>query len=154
VVQEWVAVRFAGTGLNVVAVEPFETVAERLQLGRKPYANPNDAIPEHLRRQLPYAVGKANDYLMGCAERWTDRMQPELEAQRERLRRLRCRQVEQLQLSYANDQRPQQIKEKHRIAGQKAIDVRFDDHERFVNGVMTIEPAPYLKVVAVLHRQA
>ena len=49
VVQEWVAVRFAGTGLNVEAVEPFEAVAERLQLGRKPYANPNAAIPEHLR---------------------------------------------------------------------------------------------------------
>ena len=35
-----------------------------------------------------------------------------------------------------------------------AIVVRFDDHERFVNDVMTIEPAPYLKVVAVLHREA
>ncbi|MFN9630738.1 MAG: hypothetical protein ACK59A_10995 [Cyanobacteriota bacterium] len=32
------------------------------------------------------------------------------------------------------------------------IDGRFDDHERFVNEVMTIEPAPSLKVVAVLHR--
>jgi hypothetical protein len=28
------------------------------------------------------------------------------------------------------------------LAKQKAIDVRFDDHERFVNEVMTIEPAP------------
>ncbi len=43
-----------------------------MQLGRKPYANPNDAIPEHLRKQLPYAVGKANDYLMSCAERLSD----------------------------------------------------------------------------------
>ena len=154
VVQEWVAVRFAGAGLNVVDVEPFEAVAERLQLGRKPYANPHDAIPEHLRKQLPYAVGKANEYLMRCAERWTALMQPELEAQRERLKRLRGRQVEQLELSYANDQRPQQIKEKRRLAQQKAIDVRFDDHERFVNDVMTIEPLPYLKVVAVLHREA
>ena len=152
VVQEWVAVRFAGTGLNVEAVEPFEAVAERLQLGRKPYANPNAAIPIHLPKQLPYAVRKANDYLMSCADRWTARMQPELQAQRERLKRLRGRQVEQLQLSFAADQRPQQIKEKRRLAQQKAIDVRFDDHERFVNEVMTIEPAPYLKVVAVLLR--
>jgi superfamily II DNA or RNA helicase len=154
VVQEWVAVRFSGTGLNVVDVEPFEAVAKRLELGRKPYANPNHAIPEHLRKQLPYAVGKANEYLMSCAERWTARMQPELLAQRERLKRLRGRQVEQLELSYANDQRPQQIKEKRRLAKQKAIDERFDDHERFVAEVMTIEPAPYLKVVAVLQREA
>jgi hypothetical protein len=40
------------------------------------------------------------------------------------------------------------------LAEQKAIDVRFDDHERFVNEVMTIDPVPYLKVVAVLHREA
>lgn len=105
VVQEWVAVRFTGTGLNVVAVEPFEAVAQRLQLGQ-------------------------------------------------RLKRLRGRQEQQLELSYASDKRPQQIKEKRRQAQQKAIDVRFDDHERFVNEVMTIEPAPYLKLVAVLHREA
>jgi hypothetical protein len=153
VVQEWVAVRFAGSGLNVVDVEPFEAVAERLQLGRRPYANSKAPIPDHLGRQLPYAVGKANDYLMCCAERWTGRMQPQLEAQRERLRRLRGRQEEQLQLSFAADQRPLQIKEKRRLAQQKAIDERFDDHERFVAEVMTIEPAPYLKVVAVLHRE-
>ena len=154
VVQEWVAVRFVGSGLNVAAVEPFEAVAQRLQLGRKPYANPDASIPEHLRKQLPYAVRKANDYLMSCADRWTARMQPELQAQRERLKRLRGRQVEQLQLSFAADQRPQQIKEKRRLAQQKAIDVRFDDHERFVNEVMTIEPAPYLKLVVVLHRES
>ena len=105
VVQEWVAVRFAGTGLNVVAVEPFEAVAQRLQLGQ-------------------------------------------------RLKRLRGRQEQQLELSYVKDQRPQQIKEKRRLAEQKAIDGRFDDHERFVNTVMTIDPATYLKLVAVLHREA
>lgn len=154
VVQEWVAVRFAGSGLNVTAVEPFEAVAERLQLGHKPYANPQAPIPPHLRDQLPFAVKRANDYLRECGDHWTTRMQPELQAQRERLRRLRGRQVEQLELSYASDQRPQQIKEKRRLDQQKAIDVRFDDHERFVNDVMTIEPAPYLKVVAVLHREA
>ena len=154
VVQEWVAVRFAGSGLNVVAVEPFAAVAEQLQLGRKAYANPNAAIPSHLRQQLPYAVKQADDYLNRCSQQWVERMQPELEAQRERLRRLRGRQEQQLQLSFQADQRPQQIKEKRRVAEQKAIDTRFHDHERFVAEVMTIEPAPYLKLVAVLHREA
>jgi hypothetical protein len=153
VVQEWVAVRFAGSGLKVAGVEPFEAVAERLQLGRKPYANPDAPIPDHLAKQLPYAVEQAHAYLRTCGERWTARMQPQLEAQRERLKRLRGRQEEQLQLSYAADQRPLQIKEKQRLAAQKALEVRFDDHERFVAEVMTIEPAPYLKVVAVLHRE-
>ena len=154
VVQEWVAVRFAGSGLNVVAVEPFAAVAEQLQLGRKAYANPNAAIPSHLRQQLPYAVKQADDYLNRCSQQWVERMQPELEAQRDRLKRLRGRQEQQLQLSFQADQRPQQIKEKRRLAEQKAIDTRFQDHERFVSEVMTIEPAPYLKLVAVLHREA
>jgi hypothetical protein len=67
---------------------------------------------------------------------------------------LRGRQVEQLELSLAGNQRPQQIKDKHRQEKQKAIDGRFEDHERFVSQVMTIDPAPYLKLVAVLHREA
>jgi superfamily II DNA/RNA helicase len=154
VVQEWVAVRFAGSGLNVLAIEPFETVAERLQLGRRTYANPNASIPAHLRAQLPFAVTRAKAYLRDCGEQWTARMQPQLDAQRERLQRLRARQEQQLQRAYTTDQRPQQIKEKRRLAEQKAIDGRFNDHERFVNEVMTIEPAPYLKLVAVLHREA
>ena len=154
VVQEWVAVRFAGSGLKVMAVEPFETVAERLQLGRKAYANPSAPIPESLKQQRQVAVDAAHRYLVQQQEAWSARMKPELEAQRDRLRRLRCRQQEQLQLAYESSQRPQQVKEKQRIADQSRIDRRFDDHERFMQEVMTIEPAPYLKLVAVLHREA
>ena len=152
VVQEWVAVRFSGSALNVVAVEPFEDVAERLELGRKAYANPMAAIPPHLAQQLPFAVEQADAYLRECSERWTALIKPELEAQRQRLKRLRGLQLEQLQLSFEADQRKPELKEKGRLAKQKAIERRFDDHERFVNEVMTIEPAPYLKLVAVLHR--
>jgi superfamily II DNA or RNA helicase len=155
VVQEWVAVRFAGTGLKVVAVEPFEAVATCLQLGSRDLANiSGEKPPAHLSSQLRYAVEQANTYLRDCGEQWTARVQPELEAQRQRLRRLRGRQVEQLELSLAANQRPQQIKEKQRQEKQKAIDARFEDHERFVSQVMTIDPTPYLKLVAVLHREA
>ena len=69
--------------------------------------------------------------LRTCGEQWTARVQLELEAQRQRLRRLRGRQEK-----------------------QKAIDGRFLDRERFLSEVMTIDPAPYLKLVAVLHREA
>ncbi|MCT0210295.1 MAG: helicase [Cyanobium sp.] len=154
VVQEWVAVRFTGSGLRVAAVEPFEDVAERLQLGRRSYANPGVAIADSIKQQRKVAVDAAHNYLLECRERWKQRMQPELEAQRQRLGRLRRRQVEQLELAYAADQRPRQIKDKKRTADQKAIEERFKDHERFVEEVMTIEPAPYLKLVAVLHREA
>jgi hypothetical protein len=52
-------VRFAGKGLNVVAVEPFEAVTTSLQLGS----------------QLRFAVEQANTYLRDCgacgAARWS-----------------------------------------------------------------------------------
>jgi len=156
VVQEWVAVRFAGSGLRVAAVGPFQVVAERLQLGRRSYANQGMAIADSIKQQRKLAVEAAHQYLLDCREQWKQRMQPELEAQRQRLRRLRGRQVEQLELAYAADQRPKQIKDKdkNRTAEQKAIEERFADHERFMEEVMTIEPSPYLKLVAVLHREA
>lgn len=154
VLQEWVAVRFMGSGLKVEAVEPFEAVADRLQLGRKAYANPDAGMPLSLKQQRQVAVDAARKFLVEKQEAWSERMKPELEAQRTRLKHLRSRQEHQLQLDFENDKRNQLVKEKDRVSKEKAIDRRFDDHERFVQDVMTIEPAPYLKLVAVLHREA
>jgi len=154
VVQEWVAVRFQGSGLKVDAVESFEAVVERLGLGRQMLANTQSQIPESLKAQRSIAVQAAYEYLVECQKRWEARMQPELDLQRERLQRLRGLQVEQLELAYSEDKSRQQLKEKKRQERMRQIDIRFKDHQRFVSDVMTIEPAPYLKLVAVLHREA
>ena len=155
VVQEWVGVRFDGPGLRVAAVEPFEAVAKRLGLGRQQLANRQAAaIPESLKAQRAVAVKKATEYLLDCKQRWEAKMQPELNAQQERLQRLRNRQEERLNTDYAEDRSVQQVRDKKRAERLKQIDGRFQDHERFVREVMTIEPAPYLKLVAVLHREA
>ena len=140
----------------LTAIEPadFSKYQRRLQLGSRVLVNISGAKPPgHLSSQLRCAVERANTYLRTCSDQWTARMQPELEAQRDRLKLLRGRQKQQLELSYVKDQRPQQIKEKGRLAEQKAIDGRFNDHGRFVHDVMTIDPAPNLKLVAVLHRE-
>jgi hypothetical protein len=66
-VVDVVGVRFAGKGLNVVAVEPFEAVATSLQLGSRDLANiSGEEPPEHLSSQLRFAVERANTYLR-CA---------------------------------------------------------------------------------------
>ncbi len=154
VVQEWVAVSFKGSGLRVTSVDPLKVVADRLQLGRKVYANTGSLIPDCLYQQRQVAVDYAQRYLIEKKENWTQRMKPELEDQRERLKRLRGRQKEQLVIDFENDKRKQQVKEKDLNAKQNAIDCRFDDHERFIRQVMSIEPAPYLKLVAVIHRES
>ena len=81
-------------------------------------------------------------------------MRPQLEIQRERLKRLRELQQEQLKIAFENDNRRQQVKNKDLFDKQKLIDRRFDDHERFIQNVMSIEPVPYLKLMAVLHRES
>ena len=100
VVQEWVAVQFQGTGLKVTAVEPFEAVAERLQLGRKAYANSNAPIPDSLKQQRQVAVDSPLPHLPTCRDRRSDGTQLNQEAHRHRLRHLRSRQVEQPALAY------------------------------------------------------
>ena len=80
-------------------------------------------------------------------------MKPELELQRERLKRLRGLQTEQLEISFENDKRRNEIKNKDLFNQKKIIDRRFDDHENFMQNVMSIEPAPYLKLIAVFYRE-
>ena len=153
VIQEWVAVRFLGTGLKVESVDPFVNVAKRLGLGRKKYSNSGGVIPNSLNQQRQVAVDAARRYLVEKQDEWRERMKPELEAQRERLKRLKGLHTNQLQMSFENDKRRKEIKNKDLIDKQKVIDRRFDDHESFMQNVMSIEPVPYLKVIAVLYRE-
>ena len=155
VVQKWVGVRFDGSGLRVTAVESFAAIAQRLGLGCRRLANRQAAtIPESLKAQRAVAVKEAHQYLLDCKQRWEAQIQPELNAQQERLLRLRDRQMKQLDRDHATDRSTQQVRDKKRAEGMKQIDVRFQDHKRFVREVMTIEATPYLKLVAVLHREA
>ena len=155
VVQEWVGVRFAGSGLRLAGVEPFEAIAQRLGLGRQVLANraaPTPECLERLKSQRAAAVEAAHQHLLQCKQRWEEQMKPRLGEQRERLRSLRQRQVEKLDADYAADGSIRQVRERKRAEGMRRIEQRFQDHERFVEEVMTIESSPHLALVAVLHR--
>ncbi len=154
VIQEWVGVRFLGKGLRVETVESLKDIAKRLQLGNKKYANTTGSTPNFLYQQRKVAVDAANDYLVKKQAAWQERMKPELELQRVRLKRLRELQYNQLQVDFQNDRRKVQIRDKDLIYKKRAIDIRFNDHERFIENVMSIEPVPYLKLVAVFYREA
>ena len=153
VIQEWVAVRFLGSGLRVESVDPFETIAKKLKLGSNLYPNSGGLIPSSLYQQRQVAVDAAHRYLVEKQENWRQKMKPELELQRERLKRLRGLQTEQLEISFENDKRRNEIKNKDLFNQKKIIDRRFDDHENFMQNVMSIEPAPYLKLIAVFYRE-
>jgi hypothetical protein len=152
VIQEWVGVRFLGPGLKVEAVEPFAAIAERLQLGQRDYPNRQLAVPESLRLQRGQAVREAHAYLLRRRQEWMERMQPLLAEQSERLERLRGKQVQQLKLNFEQDGSVVAVKAEKLRQGELRVERLFDSHRRYVEDVMTTEEAPYLKLVAVLHR--
>jgi hypothetical protein len=154
VIQEWVAVRFMGSGLKVEAVEPFAAIAERLQLGQRDYPNRQLAVPESLKLQRGQAVREAHAYLLQRRQEWMERMEPLLAEQSERLERLRDRRLRQLRRDCEADASAVAVKAEKLRQGELQVETLFKNHRRYVEDVMTTEEAPYLKLVAVLHRPA
>lgn len=154
VIQEWVGVRFLGTGLKVEAVEPFAQIARRLQLGERAYPNRQLPVPESLKLQRGQAVREAQAYLLQRRQEWIERMEPLLAEQSERLQRLRAKQEEQLRQNFEQDGSVVSVKAEKLRQGELRVQRLFDSHQRYVEDVMTTEEAPYLKLVAVLHRPA
>ncbi|MFN6134143.1 MAG: SNF2-related protein [Synechococcaceae cyanobacterium] len=154
VIQEWVGVRFLGTGLKVEAVEPFAQIARRLQLGERAYPNRQLPVPESLKLQRGQAVREAQAYLLQRRQEWIERMEPLLAEQSERLQRLRAKQEERLRQNFEQDGSVLSVKAEKLRQGELRVQRLFDSHQRYVEDVMTTEEAPYLKLVAVLHRPA
>ena len=152
VIQEWVGVLFQGSGLKVEAVEPFALIAKRLQLGERDYPNRQLPVPESLNLQRRQAVQEAHSYLLQRRQEWIERMQPQLAEQTERLERLRGKQVQQLQLNFEQDGSVVSVKAEKLRQGELRVQRLFESHLRYMEDVMTTEEAPYLKLVAVLHR--
>ena len=152
VIQEWVGVRFLGTGLKVEAVEPFAQIARRLQLGERAYPNRQLPVPESLGLQRGQAVREAHAYLLQRRQEWIERMEPKLAEQTERLERLRTRQEQQLRQNFEQDGSVMAVKAEKLRQGEQQVQTLFNSHQRYVEDVMTTEEAPYLKLVAVLHR--
>ena len=152
VIQEWVGVLFQGSGLKVEAVEPFAQLAKRLQLGERDYPNRQLPVPESLNLQRRQAVQEAHSYLLQRRQEWIERMQPQLAEQTERLERLRGKQVQQLQLNFEQDGSVVSVKAEKLRQGELRVQRLFESHLRYMEDVMTTEEAPYLKLVAVLHR--
>jgi hypothetical protein len=152
VIQDWVGVRFLGRGLKVEGVEPFDDLAKRLGLGRRPLPNPGLPLAETLKLQRRQAVVAAERWLRERRIAWIARMEPLLAEQNERLERLRGRQVEELRMALATEGSSLQVRGEKLRQGEARVEKLFASHRRFVEDVMTIEETPYLKLLVVLHR--
>lgn len=148
-VNRWLSVIFQGG--KFAKIEDFEQMLERTQLGKQSIPNAMQPVGEALLGLRAEAVEQAKTLLLQEREAFVARLEPELEEQRQRLKALRDRHYQQLDLKLSQEtKRSQTQAEKKREAAARHIERVFQAQERWVEESMTTEPAPFIKLICVL----
>jgi superfamily II DNA or RNA helicase len=150
VINRWVSAVFE-TG-KFKRIEPFTDTVQRTALGQRPIPNPGAAEVADLLPLRKEAIAKALAYLQAERKTFEATLAPKLKEQQERLERLRGNHLEQLELRFAEDKRPETIKQQRRQGELSYIEKIFKDYRDWVELSMTTEPDPYIKLVAVFRR--
>jgi superfamily II DNA/RNA helicase len=150
VINRWVSVVFGGS--KVLRVEPFATTVARTRLGQVPIPNPGVVETGDLLPLRGAAIAQAKAYLQGERQQFEARLAPKLQEQRQRLGQLRGQHIEQLEIRFGDDKRPEAIKQQRRQGELSRIEKIFRDYQDWVELSMTTEPEPYVKLIAVLRR--
>ena len=150
-VSEWIAI--PSWGSDAMDVEPFAGLAERIGLGRTPFANVGAEVDvEQLRAALPAVVELAQMWVGDEAHKFGTRMGAERDREIEALAALQNRRTEQIEARRRSSHQLQ-------IAGianwraeteLEEVEEAFADYCRWVEDTMTIAGAPQVSVVAVL----
>ncbi|MEA5555598.1 DEAD/DEAH box helicase [Nodularia spumigena] len=148
ILNRWVSVIFQQGQFQ--RVEPFADTVQRTQLGKHPIPNSGGIELKDLLPLRSVTIQQARTYLQKEREIFQTQLNPKLQEQQERLERLQGYHVEQLELSFEQDKRPQTIKEQQQQKRRTDIDKIFQDYRDWVNLSMTTETEPYIKLIAVL----
>ena len=150
-VSEWIAI--PSWGSDATDVEPFAGFAERIGLGRTPFANVGAEVDvEQLMAVLPAVVELAQMWVGDEARKFGTRMGAERDRELEALAALQNRRTEQIEARRRSSHQLQ-------IAGianwraeteLEGVEEAFADYCRWVEDTMTIADAPQVSVVAVL----
>ncbi|HEY9619825.1 MAG TPA: DEAD/DEAH box helicase [Crinalium sp.] len=150
VINRWVSAVFEAGKFK--RIEPFTDTVQRTALGQRPIPNPGAAEVADLLPLRKEAIAKALAYLQAERKTFEATLAPKLKEQQERLERLRGNHLEQLELRFAEDKRPETIKQQRRQGELSYIEKIFKDYRDWVELSMTTEPDPYIKLVAVFRR--
>lgn len=151
VINRWVSAVFEAGRFK--RIEPFTDTVQRTALGQRPIPNPGAAEVVDLLPLRKEAIAKALAYLQAERKTFEGILAPKLKEQQERLERLRGNHLEQLELRFAEDKRPETIKQQRRQGELSYIEKIFKDYRDWVELSMTTEPDPYVKLVAVFRAQ-
>ena len=150
VIWEWFAVRCQGGA--VTEVLPARDWLQPLQLDSK---LPNRAQPvnltelETLRQPV---INAASSEMQQRQQAFTEATQPTLDEKLAELAALKARQVTQLDLQLQGSQQAEHFKAAKREERISRIDRVFNEYQAWVSDTLTIEPVPYIQIIAAFTR--
>lgn len=146
VIWHWHAVHCVGA--QVVRVEAGIDFLKQLDL-TQPRANANLPIDLAALYALRKPVVSAVQQQMAHAQQaFTAEFAPQLVAREAELERLKANQLAQLDLQLSSSAQEAQFKDARREKRSTEINAAFNDYRRWVRDTMTIEPVPYIQIIA------
>ena len=135
-------------GAQVVRVEAGIDFLKQLDL-TQPRANANLPIDLAALYALRKPVVSAVQQQMAHAQQaFTAEFAPQLVAREAELERLKANQLAQLDLQLSSSAQEAQFKDARREKRSTEINAAFNDYRRWVRDTMTIEPVPYIQIIA------
>jgi superfamily II DNA or RNA helicase len=144
-INEWFSVVFSN--YKFVKIESFSDTMTRSKIGQKPLANQILPINENLLELREIAVNQAKKAMLAKRDLFENKINQELQEQHDRLTKLKAEHEQQLESKF--QETSELIKEK-KNREKRYLERIFEDYWRWVEDSMTTEPAPYLKIIAVL----
>ncbi len=147
-IASWMGVRFL-EGQFTSVLELSECLAQT-ELDRRKYPNQNKPFDnEYLKKMLPAAIAKGEEYMHACRQAFETAINVKLNEQVKELDRLKQKQYRQLELDFAEAAPKSRTLDKKQQK-QREIDRVFVDYWSWIENSLLTEDVPYIRVVAVL----
>ncbi|ANP67168.1 DEAD/DEAH box helicase [Vibrio alginolyticus] len=149
VVNPWLVVTLnAG---EFAAMQTLEEFLKALPLADLKLANPmSEGRSDRLQQQLPEVIEHAKEFLEHERKHADSTINSKLNHQLDELDKLRTRRVQQMELKFEASAQLEGIKQSSKERQQREIDQVFESYMQWMEDTMTIEPHPYIQVVAVI----
>ncbi|MBU0922232.1 MAG: DEAD/DEAH box helicase [Pseudomonadota bacterium] len=157
VIWQWFAIRCRTTPeqgqSSVVDIQPAEAWLQQLNLNNK---LPNRAQPinmSELEALRTPVIAAAQAEMQQYQQQYAASKEPELARQLAELQGLKGRQVTQLNLQLERSGQAEHFKAARKEERLQRIEQIFDDHQTWVRDTLTIEPVPFIQIIAVFTRE-
>jgi hypothetical protein len=147
---DWQAVVYDGKGYKL---EPLMAFLEKNGLKASSLPNPGRAPAlEPLKAALPGAIDAMRAHVIAQQSDFNSDMQDRLAGHLANLKKLQGRQVDQLELRLSQSGQGEGYKSSVRERKTSQITKVFDEYRQWVEDTLTIEPSPFIEVLAVVTR--